>query len=111
MAHSYLWGSGTHYAINYVRSQVEDRLDVLDVEVSLCDNISHHIHPHVKHWTHLHTGLILVIQASVDLHNRELCRKSVDAEESQEHCQVRMACKLIQVPSNAERVQQRRLRL
>jgi hypothetical protein len=54
--------------------------------------------------------MTLVIDASVDRHNREVCSSSIASKASQEACQVRLACELFRVPCDTELVRRRGLR-
>jgi hypothetical protein len=62
---------------------------------------------------YLRCGMILVIDTSVDSHDREgsLLRVSIRTKASHERCQIRLACKLLQVAHNPELVFPRRSRL
>ena len=68
-----------------------------------------HKHPQ-RGAPHLRTGITLVIDASVDRHHRKICSRSIASKESQEACQVRLACELFQVSCDAEHVRRCGLR-
>ena len=74
--------------------------------MTICYN---HVHPQ-RGAPHLGTGITLVIDASVDRHNRKACSVSIGSEASHEACQVRLTCKLSQVPCDTELVRRRGLR-
>jgi hypothetical protein len=69
-----------------------------------------HIHPYMKHQTHLRTGVTLVIDTAINVHNGEPGKSSITAEASQELGQVGLTCKLSQVSCNAKLVRRRGFR-